>query len=69
MNTYGVISKKDGHVDVSKTETGAKRYATRHGYNQVSIRYNGGHVAKIIAEKRNGRWIKPKLNHLNCGFV
>jgi len=55
MNIYGVIAN-GAHVDTSKTERGAKIYATKHGFNQISIRYNLGYNAEIIAEKLNGRW-------------
>jgi hypothetical protein len=55
MNTFGVISN-GAHVDTSKTERGAKIYATKNGYNQISIRYNLGYNAEVIAEKLNGRW-------------
>jgi hypothetical protein len=59
QNTFGVLI--DGaHVDVSKTEKGAKRYATLNGYNIVTIRYNLGYVAEKIAVKINGKWKKLK---------
>jgi len=55
MNTYGVISNGT-HIDTSKTEKGAKNYATRHGFTKVSIRFNCGYIAAEIAEKVNGKW-------------
>jgi hypothetical protein len=59
QNTFGVLI--DGaHTDVSKTERGAKRYATLNGYNIVTIRYNLGYVAEKIAVKINGKWKKLK---------
>ena len=59
MDTYGVLI--DGtHHDVSKTEQGAKRYATIHGHDTVSIRYNCGYIAQEIAHKYNGKWQKIK---------
>lgn len=57
MNIYGIIFNGI-HTDVSKTEKGAKNYATRNGYDIVSIRYNGGYIAKEIAKKINNKWIK-----------
>jgi hypothetical protein len=57
MNTYGVLNQDNCHIDVSKTERGAKQYATRHGYKLVSIRYNLGYNAKVIAKKVNGKWV------------
>ena len=56
MNIYGIISKGI-HTDVSKTERGAKIYATKNGYNQVSIRFNCGYNVAIIAEKVNNKWV------------
>ena len=55
MNTYGIISN-GAHIDTSKTEKGAKNYATRHGFTKVSIRFNYGYIAQEIAEKVNGKW-------------
>lgn len=59
-NTYGVLSTEGNHIDVSKTEKGAKNYASRHGYTRVSIRYNSGYVAVVIAEKKGNRWHSVK---------
>lgn len=56
MNTYGILNKDDCHIDVSKTERGAKNYATRHGYNTVTIRYNCSYHVNIISKKINGKW-------------
>lgn len=57
-NTYGIVTSKGEHIDVSKTEKGAKNYATRHGYTRVSIRYNGGYHVEVIAEKNaKGKWV------------
>lgn len=55
MDVYGVLSN-DVHVDVSKTLKGAKNYATRNGFNVVTIRYNSGYIASQVAEKVNGKW-------------
>jgi hypothetical protein len=63
MNTYGVINREGIHIDVSKTEKGAKNYATRHGYTKVSIRYNSGYHVNIIAERNDrGKWIANPIN-------
>jgi hypothetical protein len=57
-NTYGIVNAEGTHYDVSKTEKGAKNYATRHGYTRVSIRYNGGCHCEVIAEKNaKGKWV------------
>lgn len=62
-NIYGVTDSQGIHTDVSKSEKGAKQYATRHGYNQVSIRYNSGYHVDIIAVKNGRKWIKPNDNN------
>ena len=66
MNTFGVMRKdKSGMTyvcDVSKTERGAKVYATKHGYDYVGIRYNCGYIVKCIAYKVNNKWLAPALN-------
>jgi len=59
---FGVIDSTGTHIDVSKTERGAKNYATRNGYNNVSIRVNAGYVAYKIFEKVEGKWRKVKYN-------
>ena len=52
---YGIVYGEDNvHCDVSKTERGAKIYATRNGYTKVTFRV--GYNASIIAEKINGKW-------------
>jgi hypothetical protein len=56
-NTYGIIDSNDCHIDVSLSEKGAKNYATRHGYNKVSIRYNGGYIVKVLAYKVQSKWV------------
>ena len=58
MNTYGVLDSNNCHIDVSKTERGAKNYATRHGYKTVSIRYNSGYNVVVVAEKIYNKWVK-----------
>lgn len=58
MNTYGIVNSDGAHIDVSKSEKGAKQYATKHGYDKVSIRYNSGYVAEVISIKSKGKWIK-----------
>lgn len=53
---YGVINSQGVHVDVSDTERGAKVYATKNGYTQVTARANGGYHAHIIAHKVGKMW-------------
>jgi len=50
---YGVVHN-DAHMDVSNTLLGAKQYATRNGYEEVSKRV--GYNAVVIARKTNGKW-------------
>lgn len=48
------------HSDTSRTERGAKIYATRNGLDNVSIRYNAGYRVRIIAIKKDGKWSDPE---------
>ena len=55
IRCYGIAYGEDNtHCDVSKTERGAKIYATRNDYTKVTIRV--GYHAEIIAEKVDGKW-------------
>jgi len=58
MHTYGVANHKGEYTDVSITERGAKNYATRHGYNEVYIRFNSGYHIDLVATKTNNKWSK-----------
>ena len=60
MNTYGILDSNNCHIDVSKTEKGAKNYATRNGYNKVSIRFNCGYNVQVVAEKVGNKWVNIK---------
>lgn len=57
MNIYGVLTTNGTHTDVSKTEKGAKNYASRHDHKYVSIRYNCGYNAKVLAMKKGRKWV------------
>jgi len=61
-NIYGVLSN-GVHIDVSKTERGAKQYATRNGYLTVTVRYNCGYIAAEIAHKYTGKWQPVKTTN------
>ena len=53
---FCVNSKNLGLIDVSNTETGAKRIATRDGYNEVYRRnVNTGYWVRV-AVKRGNKW-------------
>jgi len=55
IEMYGIAYGEDNtHCDVSKTERGAKIYATRNGYTKVTLRV--GYNAFIITEKVDGKW-------------
>ena len=51
---YGIINTDGCLIDTSKTELGAKQYATRNGYNTIGFRV--GYNAFISAEKINNKW-------------
>lgn len=51
---YGVINNDGCLIDTSKTERGAKRYATNHGHKKIGYRI--GYNAFICAEKINNKW-------------
>lgn len=51
---FGVVDRAGAHVDVSKTERGAKQYATRNGYDRVTARR--GYDVQIIAHRHGEKW-------------
>ncbi len=59
MYIYGVISN-GVHVDISTSERGAKTYATKHDYTQVTMRYNMGCNIRLAAVKRGNKWVKSE---------
>lgn len=62
---YGVIDSNECLLDTSKTEQGAKQYATRNGYNIIGFRV--GYNAFILAEKINGKWVDYKEDYTEEG--
>ena len=56
QNIYGVLYG-GVHNDVSKTERGAKIYATKNGFDTVSVRYNCGYNVAIVAKKEGEKWV------------
>lgn len=52
---YGIVHNGE-HIDISRNLTAAKAYATKHGYTDVSVRYNAGYNVSIIATKINSKW-------------
>ena len=61
-NIYGVINYIGEMIDVSNSERGAKNYATRHGYDLVSIRYDAGYYVDILSMKVAGKWQPYEAN-------
>lgn len=54
---YAVDGLNMGLTDVSKSEKGAKQYATRHGYEYVYRRnVNSGNVVTIWRKDKSGKW-------------
>jgi hypothetical protein len=61
MRIYGILDSNDAHIDTSKTLTGAKQYATRHGYTTVSRRDSNHYYVNIVAVKSpRGNWLTPE---------
>lgn len=54
-HTFGV-APRGAYSDVSRTERGAKNYATRHGYKAVFIRFDGSMNIALRAEKIGKKW-------------
>lgn len=50
-HTYGILDANNCHIDVSKTERGAKNYATRHGFTAVSRRFNNGYHVELVSNR------------------
>ena len=55
-NIYGVLYGGI-HTDVSNTEQGAKIYATKNGFDTISVRYNCGYNVAIVAKKEGKKWV------------
>ncbi len=53
---YGVLSNTGGYIETSKTERGAKCYATRHGYSRIGKRDTNHYLPVHIASRVNGAW-------------
>lgn len=54
---YGVINNEGMHIDVSRSLTYTKKFATMNGYRQVSRRPNFGYGVFIECEKVNNKWV------------
>ena len=64
IKIYGSTNNNNIHIDTSKTLLGAKQYATRNNYKNVSIRI--GYNVTLLEYKLFGKWYKYKsfLEHL-----
>lgn len=58
--TFGVVNAQGEHIDVSHSEKGAKNFATRHGYNRVSLRYHVSLHVVILSDKIGKKWYKSQ---------
>ena len=58
MYIYGIINKDNCLIDISKSEQGAKAYATKNGYTQIGCRNVNSYNAFIVAEKVGKVWQK-----------
>tara|TARA_R110000851_G_scaffold322741_1_gene488931 strand:- start:450 stop:629 length:180 start_codon:yes stop_codon:yes gene_type:complete len=56
-NVYGSVVSGI-HEDTSNSEQGAKNYATRHGLDNVSVRFNCGYHVEISWRKIGNKWQK-----------
>lgn len=53
---YGIVTASGEHIDVARTLTGAKRYATKEGYSIVSKRDVNHYYVKEVAFKDGNKW-------------
>jgi|GEM_PF-2944742 len=62
---YGILDKDNCLIDISRSERGAKVYATKNGYNKIGYRigYNGF----ISHEKINNKWVTLSI-HIGTDF-
>tara|TARA_R110002153_G_scaffold255531_1_gene414200 strand:+ start:134 stop:316 length:183 start_codon:yes stop_codon:yes gene_type:complete len=56
IKIYGSTNNKDIHTDSSNTLLGAKQYATRNGFKNVSIRV--GYNIELLEYKEGNKWYK-----------
>ena len=54
IKVYGSTNNNNIHIDTSKTLLGAKQYATRNNYKNVSIRI--GYNVTLLEYKDSGKW-------------
>jgi hypothetical protein len=54
IKMYGIVTSNGEHIDISASLHGAKCYATRNDYKQVSLRT--GYNVSIVSEKIENKW-------------
>tara|TARA_R110000803_G_C11791881_1_gene298152 strand:+ start:44 stop:292 length:249 start_codon:yes stop_codon:yes gene_type:complete len=54
IKIYGSTNNNNIHTDTSKTLLGAKQYATRNNYRNVSVRI--GYNVTLLVIKQDGKW-------------
>ena len=54
IKIYGSTDNTNTHIDTSKTLLGAKQYATRNNYKNVSIRI--GYNVTLLEYRQDGKW-------------
>ena len=58
IKIYGSTNNNNIHTDTSSTLLGAKQYATRNGYKNVSVRI--GYNVTLLEYKQVNKWYKYK---------
>jgi hypothetical protein len=56
IKIYGSTNNNNVHTDTSSTLLGAKQYATRNGFKNVSIRV--GYNVTLLEYKQQNKWYK-----------
>lgn len=56
IKIYGSTNNNNIHTDTSNTLLGAKQYATRNGFKNVSIRI--GYNVTLLEYKQRNKWYK-----------
>ena len=54
IKVYGSTNNNNIHIDTSNTLLGAKQYATRNNYRNVSVRI--GYNVTLLEYKDSGKW-------------
>ncbi len=60
IETFGIVSKENGYIDISSSLLGAKNHATRNGYTQIFKRFNSGYHVELASDKTLDYWVDSK---------